>query len=155
MLQKIYAEGHTNGHYQLIMHAALHYRTWNTHGISETRITIYKVVQIWPRLFVCKQVTVCPGHIWTTLYYRQLRQAIALWRAPGKTAIRHQVLLKNRRLSQQLLSSYEHCSEKLENVIQNTDTILQSEKNHVDSSLPWTVTIKKIKILRRWQGGLT
>jgi hypothetical protein len=26
------------------------------------------VVQIWPGLFVCKQVTVCPGHIWTTLY---------------------------------------------------------------------------------------
>ena len=29
---------------------------------------IYKVVQIWPGLFVCKQVTVCSGHIWTTLY---------------------------------------------------------------------------------------
>jgi hypothetical protein len=29
----------------------------------------YKVVQIWPGLFVCKQVTVCPGHIWTTLYF--------------------------------------------------------------------------------------
>ena len=29
---------------------------------------LYKVVQIWPGLFVCKQVTVCPGHIWTTLY---------------------------------------------------------------------------------------
>jgi hypothetical protein len=28
----------------------------------------YKVVQIWPGLFVCKQVTVCPDHIWTTLY---------------------------------------------------------------------------------------
>jgi hypothetical protein len=28
----------------------------------------YKVVQIWPGQFVCKQVTVCPGHIWTTLY---------------------------------------------------------------------------------------
>jgi hypothetical protein len=28
----------------------------------------YKVVQIWPGRFVCKQVTVCPGHIWTTLY---------------------------------------------------------------------------------------
>jgi hypothetical protein len=28
----------------------------------------YKVVQIWPGLLVCKQVTVCPGHIWTTLY---------------------------------------------------------------------------------------
>ena len=30
----------------------------------------YKVVQIWPGLFVCKQVTVCPGHIWTTFYYK-------------------------------------------------------------------------------------
>ena len=29
----------------------------------------YKVVQIWPGLFVCKQVTVFPGHIWTTLYF--------------------------------------------------------------------------------------
>jgi hypothetical protein len=29
---------------------------------------IYKVVQIWLGWFVCKQVTVCPGHIWTTLY---------------------------------------------------------------------------------------
>jgi hypothetical protein len=30
----------------------------------------YKVVQIWLGWFVCKQVTVCPGHIWTTLYVR-------------------------------------------------------------------------------------
>jgi hypothetical protein len=29
---------------------------------------IYKVVQIWPGLIVCKQVAVSPGHIWTTLY---------------------------------------------------------------------------------------
>jgi hypothetical protein len=29
---------------------------------------LYKVVQIRPGLFVCKQVTVCPGHIRTTLY---------------------------------------------------------------------------------------
>jgi hypothetical protein len=29
----------------------------------------YKVVQMWPGLIVCKLVTVCPGHIWTTLYY--------------------------------------------------------------------------------------
>jgi hypothetical protein len=29
--------------------------------------SFYKVVQIWPGRFVCKQVTVCPGHIWTTL----------------------------------------------------------------------------------------
>jgi hypothetical protein len=28
----------------------------------------YKVVQIWPGMTVCKQVTVCPGRIWTTLY---------------------------------------------------------------------------------------
>jgi hypothetical protein len=30
---------------------------------------IYKVVQIWPGLFVCKHVTVCRGHTWTTLYF--------------------------------------------------------------------------------------
>ena len=35
---------------------------------------IYKVVQIWPGLFVCKQVTVCPGHIWTTLYVALLSE---------------------------------------------------------------------------------
>jgi hypothetical protein len=29
---------------------------------------MYKVVQIWQGLLVCKQVTVCPGHISTTLY---------------------------------------------------------------------------------------
>jgi hypothetical protein len=33
-----------------------------------TEVKLYKVVQIWPGRFVCKQVTVCPGHIWTTLY---------------------------------------------------------------------------------------
>jgi hypothetical protein len=32
----------------------------------------YKVVQICPGRFVCKQVTVCPGHIWTTLYVSHL-----------------------------------------------------------------------------------
>jgi hypothetical protein len=32
-------------------------------------VKIYKVVQIWPGQFVCKQDTVCPGHIWTTLYF--------------------------------------------------------------------------------------
>jgi hypothetical protein len=30
------------------------------------------MVQIWPGLFVCKQVTVCPGHIWTTLYLKNI-----------------------------------------------------------------------------------
>jgi hypothetical protein len=30
---------------------------------EHTRIMIYKVVQTWPGLIVCKQVTVCPGHI--------------------------------------------------------------------------------------------
>jgi hypothetical protein len=33
----------------------------------------YKVVQIWSGLFVCKQITVCPGHIWTTLYITVLQ----------------------------------------------------------------------------------
>jgi hypothetical protein len=42
-------------------------RNWNAlNCIFISRI--YKVVQIWPGLFVCKQVTACPGHIWTTLY---------------------------------------------------------------------------------------
>jgi hypothetical protein len=44
------------------------------HGLPYACVTAhdllckYKVVQIWPGLTVCKQVTVCPGHIWTTLY---------------------------------------------------------------------------------------
>jgi len=29
---------------------------------------MYKVVQIWPGLFVCIQAGYSPGHIWTTLY---------------------------------------------------------------------------------------
>ena len=36
---------------------------------------LYKVVQIWPGLIVCKQVTVCPGHIWTTLYIQKGRSS--------------------------------------------------------------------------------
>jgi hypothetical protein len=40
----------------------------NRRTLSCSLIIIYKVVQIWPGRFVCKQVTVCPGHIWTTLY---------------------------------------------------------------------------------------
>jgi hypothetical protein len=31
---------------------------------------MYRVVQIWLGRFVCKQVTVCPDHIWTTLYIK-------------------------------------------------------------------------------------
>jgi hypothetical protein len=37
-------------------------------GIQPLLRMKYKVVQIWPGRFVCKQVTVYPGHIWTTLY---------------------------------------------------------------------------------------
>jgi hypothetical protein len=37
----------------------------------------YKVVQIWPGLIVCKQVTVCPGHIWTTLYIQTVAEIIS------------------------------------------------------------------------------
>jgi hypothetical protein len=36
---------------------------------NSTVCSRYKVVQIWPGLIVCKLVTVCPGHIWTTLYF--------------------------------------------------------------------------------------
>ena len=46
------------------------YSTWTSSAHTKKYIIfIYKVVQIWPGLFVCKQVTVCPGHIWTTLYF--------------------------------------------------------------------------------------
>ena len=38
---------------------------------------LYKVVQIWPGLFVCKQVTVCSGHIWTTLYFKYITRSCA------------------------------------------------------------------------------
>jgi hypothetical protein len=41
--------------------------SWHTRSL-EQELKFYKVVQIWPGRFVCKQVTVFPGHIWTTLY---------------------------------------------------------------------------------------
>ena len=40
---------------------------------------IYKVVQIWPGLIVCKQVTVSPGHIWTTLYNSSYHVLNGVW----------------------------------------------------------------------------
>jgi hypothetical protein len=43
------------------------------HAIKKS-LFLYKVVQILPGLFVCKQVTVCLGHIWTTLYILNFRQ---------------------------------------------------------------------------------
>jgi hypothetical protein len=36
--------------------------------LANLHMTKYKVVQIWPGLIVCKQVTVCPGQMLTTLY---------------------------------------------------------------------------------------
>jgi hypothetical protein len=45
---------------------------WNHYTCIFTKLIkllpMYKVVKIWPGRFVCKQVIVCPGHIWTTLY---------------------------------------------------------------------------------------
>ena len=35
------------------------------------RVILYKVVQIWPGLFVCKQAGYSPGHILTTLYFTE------------------------------------------------------------------------------------
>ena len=58
------------------MEAEIHYRfmslSWARRiqsTVSFSLLRIYKVVKIWPGLFVCKQVTVCPGHIWTTSYF--------------------------------------------------------------------------------------
>jgi hypothetical protein len=49
---------------------------------------IDKVVQIWPRRFVCKQVTVCPGHISTTLYKEYTANTLPtkLWRHQNRTS---------------------------------------------------------------------
>jgi hypothetical protein len=57
------------GH-KTLQNTSLNFRSWKTWKIWRTSWppVINKVVQIWPGLFVCKQVTVCPGHIWTTLY---------------------------------------------------------------------------------------
>jgi len=48
---------------------------FKTHIPEIICVCIYKVVQIWPGLFVCKSGDISPGHIWTTLYmYIQMRQ---------------------------------------------------------------------------------
>jgi hypothetical protein len=39
----------------------------HTHTHTYTHTHTHKVVQIWPGLSVCKEDTVYPGHIWTTL----------------------------------------------------------------------------------------
>jgi hypothetical protein len=45
-------------------------------------IVIYKVVQIWPGLFVCKEVTVYPGHIWTRLQVASfLLLSVCVWKS--------------------------------------------------------------------------
>jgi hypothetical protein len=69
-------------------------------------LKLYKMVQIWPGLTVCKQVTVCPGHIWTTLYFLPLLISLlrystaSEWRHSHVTAscvdIRHRYLYIDR-----------------------------------------------------------
>jgi hypothetical protein len=60
-------------HFRIKMHP-VHFLSnpCNCSFYCRTCFCIYKVVQMWPGLFVCKQVTVCPDHIWTTLYYNLL-----------------------------------------------------------------------------------
>jgi hypothetical protein len=49
---------------------------------------MYKVVQIWPGLIVYQQVTVCPGHIWTTLYVSpQINSQFPYWPLNGSSNI--------------------------------------------------------------------
>jgi hypothetical protein len=50
------------------------------------------VVQIWPGLFVCKQVTVCPGHIWTTLYCLPEQRLFKCICSHGRSRWRHGAL---------------------------------------------------------------
>jgi hypothetical protein len=48
------------------------------HGLRKPHVLSRRQYTRWFKYdrdwFVCKQVTVCPGHIWTTLYKGQLRQ---------------------------------------------------------------------------------
>ena len=59
-----------------------HAKKWE-HKTQLQLSTLYKVVQIWPGRFVCKQVTVCPGHIWTTLYLAVPQQGRRACGTPG------------------------------------------------------------------------
>jgi hypothetical protein len=67
---------------------------------------MYKVVQIWPGLFVCKQVTVCPSHIWTTLYFSGIKQAQHQARLYMNNTAEHEALYQ----AQVLGSILERCS---------------------------------------------
>jgi hypothetical protein len=64
----------------------------------------YEVVQIWPELFVCKQVTVCPCHIWTTLYRQFLHRS--------KMKSQHTVSLGSTRCSITTVC-YRQCSRRI------------------------------------------
>ena len=68
------APTHTNisTHALTYIHARTHAEIYNGYCFSTAKCLherasllrpTYKVVQIWPGLFVCKQVTVCPGLI--------------------------------------------------------------------------------------------
>ena len=66
--------------------------------MNKTIKCTYKVVQIWQGRFVCKQVRVCPGHIWTTLYYYILCLLITptcfgrlLWPSSGCTVLESRI----------------------------------------------------------------
>jgi hypothetical protein len=59
--------------YLLILHQMLFILEWCVQNEICRSVHSYKLVQIWPGRFVCKQVTVCRGHIWTTLYYLDIR----------------------------------------------------------------------------------
>jgi hypothetical protein len=73
---------------------------WMYIGIITLRRQKYEVVQIWPGLFVCKQVTVCPGHIWTTLYIQQIHKRLSpvllrlRWILKSLNSTNNQVLIK-------------------------------------------------------------
>ena len=66
----------------------------------------YKVVQIWPGLFVCKQVTVCPSHIWTTLYIIVTTRSVRTHSNLPQNRLYGGVLLPQYRLWESVLFCY-------------------------------------------------
>jgi hypothetical protein len=94
--------------------------------VSLNHLSNYKVVQIWPGLIVCKQVTVCPGHIWTTLYSKYL-----FLLDQNEWAFPHHITFWNKTLLG--LSALKHCSE-LSSTAMQFQTLQSFE---METAHPW------------------
>jgi hypothetical protein len=96
---------------------------------------LYKVVQIWLGRFVCKQVTVCPGHILTTLYICIISTVLC------KTSLNLAKKLKHR-ISLSALSWYKKCDFYLASVFSALMKQMNKSCHHPCTSQSTPHTIK-------------